>query len=107
MSRKNKKSNGTMPGKGGKAFPEKIIASSGGGISKKGGYVLVLAAIVIVAGYIFLSKAAPDGRDAWSNLAAVLLILGYLLIPVGIMVRGAPAQAADKAGAAPKSSTQP
>jgi hypothetical protein len=87
MPRKNKKNNGTIRGKGGKAFPEKVIASPGGGITRKGGYVLVLAAIIIVAGYISLSRAAPDGRDTWSNLAAILLILGYLLIPFGVMAR--------------------
>ena len=97
MPRENKRNGGATHGKGGKAFPEKIIAAPVGGITKKGGYVLVLAAIIIVAGYIFLSKAAPDGRDTWSNLAAILLILGYLLIPFGIMARKTPSQAADKA----------
>ena len=103
MSRKNKKNNGTIPGKGDKVFPEKVIAPPGGGITKKGGYILILAVIIIVGGYVSLSKAAPDGRDVWSNLAAVLLILGYLLIPIGIMVRGGPVQAMDKTGADPKS----
>jgi hypothetical protein len=87
MSRKNKKTSGTIQGKDGKVFPEKVMASSQGGITRKGGYVLVLAAIIIVIGYISLAKAAPDGRDTWSNLAAILLILGYLLIPFGIMTR--------------------
>jgi len=107
MSRKNKKNISTIPGKGGKSFPEKAIAVPAGGITKKGGYILALAIIIIVAGYVSLSKAAPDGRDTWSDLAAVLLILGYLLIPVGIMARGAPAQVADKAEAAQKPFTQP
>jgi len=76
-----------MYGKGDKTFPEKEIGAFEGGISKKGAYILAAALVVIVAGYIALSKAAPDGRDVWSDLAAILLVLGYLLVPFGIMAR--------------------
>lgn len=87
MSHKNKKNSNTIPGKAAKAFPEGIIDAREGGITKKDSYIPGSAVIIIITGYISLSKAAPDGRDIWSTLAAVLLAAGYLMIPLGIMAR--------------------
>ena len=89
MSRKNKKNKNILPAAAGEALSGKGIPTRDeGGITKKGAYILGISVIIITAGYISLSNAAPDGRDIWSNLAAFLLIAGYLLIPFGIMSRG-------------------
>ncbi|HAH30822.1 MAG TPA: hypothetical protein DCL44_00750 [Elusimicrobia bacterium] len=87
MSAKNKKKGSAILGKGAKTFPETGNTVQEGGITKKGGYILGSAAIILTAGYLSLSKAAPDGRDLWANLAAILLTAGYLMIPFGIMAR--------------------
>lgn len=52
----------------------------------------ILAVILIVSGYLFLNKADPGGRNAWSVAAPACLLAGYLLIIPAIIVsyRGKP-----------------
>jgi hypothetical protein len=51
---------------------------------KKGGAFLAIALAAACAGYFFLKKADPAGKNVWAVLAPVFLLAGYLLAPAAL-----------------------
>ncbi|MEW5907275.1 MAG: hypothetical protein AB1734_10945, partial [Elusimicrobiota bacterium] len=58
---------------------------AGGEISRPGWILIAISALTAAAGYWLLSKAAPDGRDIYSNLSPFVILAGYIGVAVGIM----------------------
>ncbi|HOI42870.1 MAG TPA: hypothetical protein PK523_07995 [Elusimicrobiales bacterium] len=57
----------------------------GGEISRPGWLIIALSVLIAAAGYFLLSKAAPEGRDIYSNLSPFVILAGYAGVAVGIM----------------------
>ena len=75
----------------------------GGEINRPGWLIIALSVLTAAAGYFLLSKAAPEGRDIYSNLSPFVILAGYAGVAAGIMwpaKRGeggkAPASAGEK-----------
>ncbi|KAF0126288.1 MAG: hypothetical protein FD189_1024 [Elusimicrobia bacterium] len=63
-------------------------ADAGGEISGAGWLIVAVSVITAVVGYFLLSKAAPEGRDLYSNLSPFVILAGYIGVAVGIMWPG-------------------
>lgn len=57
----------------------------GGEISRPGWIIVAASVLTAAAGYWLLSKAAPDGRDIYSDLSPFVILAGYIGVAVGIM----------------------
>lgn len=66
----------SRPGAPPPAFPE----GEEGGVGKKGRVVLLVSLVLIVAGYFFLKKTDPPGKNIYAALSPLFLLSGYLLI---------------------------
>ena len=55
-------------------------ADSGGEGPVRAGAAWFAAALLIILGYFFLTKADPWGRNPWAVAAPACLLAGYLLI---------------------------
>ncbi len=58
---------------------------AGGEISRPGWIVIAVSVLTAAAGYWLLAKAAPDGRDIYSNLSPFVILAGYIGVAAGIM----------------------
>ncbi|HBE88597.1 MAG TPA: hypothetical protein DDW67_05590 [Elusimicrobia bacterium] len=110
MARKNRKRAAAAQEKDGAARGGYLIAAEqpdgGGEISRPGWIVIALSVLTAAAGYFLLSKAAPGGRDLYSNLSPFVILAGYIGVAVGIMLpgrrgegEGVPASAGEKSPA--------
>lgn len=111
MAKKSRKRVNDAQEKGGSARGNysAVMASPGddaGEISRAGWAIVAVSVMIAVIGYFLLSKAAPAGRDIYSNLSPFVILAGYIGVAVGIMWparRGegekAPASAGEKSAA--------
>lgn len=111
MARKSRKRAAAAHEKGGAARGGYFAgaepqADAGGEISRPGWLIVAVSVLVAALGYFLLSKAAPAGRDLYSNLSPFVILAGYAGVAVGIMFPGrrgegekAPASAGEKSSA--------
>jgi hypothetical protein len=90
MSKKSRKRAAAAQEKGGAArggyFSVTTPAGEAGGeIARAGWIVIAVSALIAAAGYFLLSKAAPEGRDIYSNLSPFVILAGYIGVAAGIM----------------------
>lgn len=91
MAKKHRKRAPTAHEKGGQprgayfAVQNSPDGADGGDITRPGWLIIAVSVLISVAGYALLSKAAPAGRDIYSNLSPFVILAGYIGIAVGIM----------------------
>lgn len=57
------------------------------GISKLGRKIILISIFTLVLGFFLLKFTNPEGNNWASRVAPIVIILSYIFIAVGIMIR--------------------
>lgn len=57
------------------------------GLSKKGVKIIIFSVLLLAIGFLLLKFTNPEGDNWASFLSPVIIIISYILIGIGIMVK--------------------
>lgn len=87
MSKKKRKKQGEgSPETTGGDVPSTFTVEGGEGLSSTGKKVILCGIVVVVIGFVVLTKADPMGRNWAASLSPFLILGGYALVGGGIFL---------------------